>query len=38
MSETLVTAPATPAFQKLVAKLREVFQIDQPDLDFGIYR
>lgn len=38
MSEALVTPPATPAFQKLVAKLREVFQIDQPDLDFGIYR
>ena len=38
MSEPLVTSPATPAFQKLVAKLREVFQIDQPDLDFGIYR
>jgi adenine-specific DNA-methyltransferase len=38
MSEALATSPATPAFQKLVAKLREVFQIDQPDLDFGIYR
>ncbi|MBW7893732.1 MAG: site-specific DNA-methyltransferase [Opitutaceae bacterium] len=38
MSEALVTSSATPAFQKLVAKLREVFQIDQPDLDFGIYR
>jgi adenine-specific DNA-methyltransferase len=38
MSEVLATSPATPAFQKLVAKLREVFQIDQPDLDFGIYR
>jgi adenine-specific DNA-methyltransferase len=38
MAEALITPPATPAFQKLVAKLREVFQIDQPDLDFGIYR
>lgn len=38
MSEALATSSATPAFQKLVAKLREVFQIDQPDLDFGIYR
>lgn len=25
-------------FQALVAKLREIFQIDRPDLDFGIYR
>jgi adenine-specific DNA-methyltransferase len=25
-------------FDSLVAKLREVFQIDRPDLDFGIYR
>ncbi|MEA2117157.1 site-specific DNA-methyltransferase [Halovibrio sp. HP20-50] len=25
-------------FQELVAKLREIFQIDQPELDFGIYR
>jgi adenine-specific DNA-methyltransferase len=38
MSEALATSSATSAFQKLVAKLREVFQIDQPDLDFGIYR
>ncbi|MBK9991880.1 MAG: site-specific DNA-methyltransferase [Verrucomicrobia bacterium] len=38
MAEAPTTPPATPAFQKLVAKLREVFQIDQPDLDFGIYR
>ncbi|MBS3670086.1 site-specific DNA-methyltransferase [Vreelandella boliviensis] len=27
-----------PKFQELVAKLREIFQIDQPELDFGIYR
>jgi len=38
MSEAIALLPATPAFQKLVTKLREVFQIDQPDLDFGIYR
>ena len=25
-------------FQELVAKLRQIFQIDRPDLDFGIYR
>jgi len=25
-------------FNALVAKLREIFQIDRPDLDFGIYR
>lgn len=25
-------------FQELVSKLREIFQIDRPDLDFGIYR
>ncbi|MEI6797683.1 MAG: site-specific DNA-methyltransferase [Pseudomonadota bacterium] len=26
------------AFEPLVAKLREIFQIDRPDLDFGVYR
>jgi len=25
-------------FQELVVKLREIFQIDRPELDFGIYR
>lgn len=25
-------------FKKLVTLLRELFQLDQPDLDFGIYR
>ncbi|HDR8948166.1 TPA: site-specific DNA-methyltransferase [Burkholderia vietnamiensis] len=25
-------------FQELVAKLREIFQIDRPELDFGVYR
>lgn len=24
--------------QRLLAQLREMFQIDQPDLDFGLYR
>ncbi len=38
MPEAPANPPASPAFLKLVAKLREVFQIDQPDLDFGIYR
>lgn len=27
-----------PKFQELVGKLREIFQIDRPELDFGIYR
>ena len=25
-------------FAKLVTLLRELFQLDQPDLDFGFYR
>lgn len=25
-------------FNKLVTLLRELFQIDQPELDFGLYR
>jgi adenine-specific DNA-methyltransferase len=25
-------------FDALVAKLREIFQIDRPELDFGVYR
>ena len=25
-------------FERLKAKLMELFQLDQPDLDFGIYR
>lgn len=28
----------TPKFNKLLTLLRELFQLDQPDLDFGIYR
>lgn len=27
-----------PKLQELIVKLREIFQIDRPDLDFGIYR
>ncbi len=33
-----MTAKQNPKFQELVAKLREIFQIDRPELDFGIYR
>ena len=25
-------------YQDLVKKLKEIFQIDRPELDFGIYR
>lgn len=28
----------TQRFDKLVALLKELFQLDQPDLDFGFYR
>ncbi|KNC18321.1 site-specific DNA-methyltransferase [Pseudomonas sp. RIT-PI-a] len=35
---TAVTAKQNVKFQQLVTKLREIFQIDRPDLDFGIYR
>lgn len=28
----------SPPYQKLIALLKELFQLDQPDLDFGIYR
>lgn len=28
----------TAKFNKLVTLLKELFQLDQPDLDFGIYR
>jgi len=27
-----------PKFEKLKALLKELFQLDQPDLDFGLYR
>ncbi|MDF0605885.1 DNA methyltransferase [Neisseriaceae bacterium TC5R-5] len=33
-----MTNKQNPKFQALVAKLREIFQIDRPELDFGIYR
>ncbi len=33
-----MTHKQNPKFQELVAKLREIFQIDRPELDFGIYR
>ncbi|MFN7477281.1 MAG: site-specific DNA-methyltransferase, partial [Burkholderiales bacterium] len=33
-----MTTQQNPKFQELVAKLREIFQIDRPELDFGIYR
>ena len=35
---TAVTAKQNAKFQQLVTKLREIFQIDRPELDFGIYR
>jgi len=35
---TLAATKLTAKFQELVAKLREIFQIDRPELDFGIYR
>ena len=28
----------TPQYDKLIALLKELFQLDQPDLDFGFYR
>src|SRR5690554_7541361 len=31
-------ATSNPKYRELVSKLREIFQIDKPDLDFGIYR
>lgn len=30
-----MTTKQNPKFQELVAKLREIFQIDRPELDFG---
>lgn len=33
-----MTNKHNPKFLELVAKLREIFQIDRPELDFGIYR
>ncbi len=37
MSDIAVT-PASPNFEKLKEKLRELFELDKADLDFGIYR
>jgi adenine-specific DNA-methyltransferase len=31
-------AAPSPKFQKLLAKLRELFELDKADLDFGLYR
>ncbi len=28
----------TERYEKLIALLKELFQLDQPDLDFGLYR
>lgn len=28
----------TQKFQELVEKLKEIFQLDKPELDFGVYR
>ncbi|WP_250528636.1 site-specific DNA-methyltransferase [Caballeronia sp. ATUFL_F1_KS4A] len=33
-----MTTKQNTKFQQLIAKLREIFQIDRPELDFGIYR
>jgi len=33
-----MTNSQNPKFQELVAELREIFQIDRPELNFGIYR
>ena len=32
------SAPASPAYDKLISLLRELFQLDQPELDFGLCR
>ena len=37
-SQTKKTPISDERFKKLVALLKELFQLDQPDLDFGIYR
>src|SRR2546427_10146722 len=38
MPDTAPTTSASPSFEKLKAKLRELFELDKADLDFGIYR
>jgi len=37
MTDAIAT-PASPSFEKLKSKLRELFELDKADLDFGIYR
>lgn len=38
MPEAEKPIPASPNFEKLKAKLGELFELDKADLDFGIYR
>jgi adenine-specific DNA-methyltransferase len=38
MSDPASPIPASLNFEKLKAKLRELFELDKADLDFGIYR
>jgi len=38
MPDTTPITRASPSFEKLKAKLRELFELDKADLDFGIYR
>lgn len=38
MPDTTTNTPASPSFEKLKLKLRELFELDKADLDFGIYR
>ena len=38
MPENITSKPASPNFEKLKTKLRELFELDKADLDFGIYR
>lgn len=38
MPDSTTTTPASPSFEKLKLKLRELFELDKADLDFGIYR
>ena len=37
-NESTTTGVASPNFDKLKVKLRELFELDKADLDFGIYR
>lgn len=38
MPDPTTTTPALLSFEKLKLKLRELFELDKADLDFGIYR